>query len=136
MVLYVRHKQGIWINYVHSIEEFREFEDILIPGRHMVIGDLALFSKPMMYWLLKLIEENSEIDCYSSKDIQDPILLSRFVNIIKDPVTYDRTHSMEDFKESSKDYNSVECLLSGFPSEVRLRVPLVSNAQLDLLQNL
>ena len=120
MKLYVRNKSK-WINFIHSVEEFKEFEECYIQGRKMVIGDLAQFNKPMLNRLLKFIEENSDIDCYSSKDITDPILLSRFVEVVKEPLILASSHSIEDFNNSDKDYMSAALYLSAMSNEAKLR---------------
>ncbi len=49
-----------------------------------VIGDLSLWSASSRLRLLKLIEENPQIDVYSSQDLYLPILQSRFTSIEKD----------------------------------------------------
>lgn len=49
-----------------------------------VIGDLSLWSASSRLRLLKLIEENPQIDVYSSQDLYLPILQSRFSSIVKD----------------------------------------------------
>ena len=49
--------------------------------------------------LLKLIEENPALDCYSSEDLVDPIIQSRFVEIRKDPQIIDAHHNVEEFLE-------------------------------------
>lgn len=49
-----------------------------------VIGDLSLWSRNSRLRLLKLIEENPQIDVYSSQDLYIPILQSRFTRIVKD----------------------------------------------------
>lgn len=49
-----------------------------------VIGDLSLWSASSRLRLLKLIEENPQIDVYSSQDLYIPILQSRFSSIVKD----------------------------------------------------
>lgn len=136
MDLYIRHRDNIWINFVHNIEELRAFIEVYIPGRHLVIGDLSLFNKSMFQALLKFIEDNPEIDCYSSRDLTDPILLSRFVNIYKQPLVLDRTHSLDEFKSSSRDYAAVESLLSGYSVDQKLRAPFISLNHLELLNNI
>lgn len=134
MNLYVRKKSGIWINFVNSIQELKMFEESYIPGRHMVIGDLALFSQPMIYRLLKFVEDNPEVDCYSSVDIKNPILLSRFISIYKEPLVLVKTFSPEEFNMSKKDYVSVETLLDSYSDDIKLRAPLVSDSMLKMMQ--
>lgn len=63
-----------------------------------VIGDLSLWNKNSRLRLLKLIEENPQIDVYSSQDLYIPILQSRFVSVVKDmsvkPV-FDKDYSIK-----------------------------------------
>lgn len=63
-----------------------------------VIGDLSLWSASSRLRLLKLIEENPQIDVYSSQDLYIPILQSRFTSIVKDmsvtPV-FDKDYSVK-----------------------------------------
>lgn len=63
-----------------------------------VIGDLSLWSAASRLRLLKLIEENPEIDVYSSQDLYIPILQSRFTHVVKDmsvkPV-YDKEYTIK-----------------------------------------
>ena len=136
MKLYIRHRKSIWINFIHDIQEFREFEDNFIEGRKLVIGDLAQFSKPMVYRLLKFIEAHPEVDCYSSMDIDDPILLSRFVEIVKEPLEITQTHSFEDFNNSANDYTSVVSMLSDIPTDLQLRIPHSRQSSIKLIEKL
>lgn len=107
MKLFIRNKPR-WCNFLHTVEELRQFEEGYVANTSILIGDLATFSKPMMSKLLKLLEENSMIDCYSSQDIPDPVLLSRFVQVVKDPIKLTPSISVDSFLESNKDYQAVE----------------------------
>ena len=49
-----------------------------------VIGDLSLWSAASRLRLLKLVEENPQINVYSSQDLYIPILQSRFTQVVKD----------------------------------------------------
>ena len=135
MKLYIRNKPR-WINFIHNVEEFKEFESNFIKGRKLSIGDLSQFSKPMMYRLLKFIEENPEVDCYSSKDITDSILLSRFVEIIKDPIAISPYHSVEDFNNSPRDYQSAYNYLHHFKNECKLRAVGLKTNMFNLIESL
>lgn len=84
MKLYIRDRER-HVLFVHSVEELMDFSDMYV-GQEVVIGDLSTFNRPMVQRLLKLLEENPRIDCYSSYDIDDPILLSRFTEVIKVPL--------------------------------------------------
>lgn len=89
MKLYIRDLSK-HVVYLHSLQELRDFEDNYI-GMPVVIGDLYYFNEPMRQRLLKFLESNPQIDCYSSYDISDPILLSRFVSVEKTPIEHKPT---------------------------------------------
>lgn len=105
MKLFIRNKQN-WINFLHSTEEFKQFLDNYIPGTQLVIGDISFFNSSMKTMLLKFIEENELVDCYSSQDIMDPVLLSRFIEVVKEPLTY-QTVSLEELRELEKTYPNI-----------------------------
>ncbi len=137
MNLYIRHREkGVWITFLHSIDEFNELEANYIPGRRLVIGDLSLFSKSMLNKLLKFIEENHNIDCFTSKDIDDPILMSRFRSVFKEGVIHNVTHSLEDYQKSTMDYQSSMELMSGWSLDAQLKAPLLPHNKKTLLNEL
>lgn len=131
--LYIRNKSCSYITFLRTREDFVQFVDYYIPGRPLTIGDLATFNKPMRNLLLKFIEENPEVDCYSSEDIVDTVIQSRFIRIIKDPLEFVPDHSLDAFKESDKSHLSALLHLSGASNQVKLRVPLLSNQLLKLV---
>lgn len=133
MRLYVRNRSNIWITFIHDTAELKEFVANYVPGRRFVIGDLALFNQTMLNVLLKFVEENSLIDCYSSQDIMNPILLSRFVEIVKDPIALAPTLSLEEFQNSSHDYTSSVIFLDGMSLEKKYRAPICKSSMLKLL---
>lgn len=134
MKLYVREKPKAWINFIHDVEEFKEFEMMYIPGRKLVIGDISTFSKPMLNRLLKFIEENHEIDCYTSKDLMDPILLSRFVEVVKEPLNVIKGHSVDDYNNSQKSYVDAVANLSGLSINAQIYAPVVPYNMFQLLE--
>lgn len=136
MNLYIRHRSGVWINFISNLSELKQFEDSYLPGRHLVLGDLSLFTPTMILHLLKFIEENSDIDCYSSSDIKDPILLSRFVNVYKEPLCLVKTYSLDEFNDSDKSYSSAESLLDGTSDDIKLRISRVNSNLSKLLLSL
>ena len=77
--LFIRNRKCGYITFLHNKQELLDFIYSYIPGRHLVIGDVATFNNSMRQALLKLIEENPMLDCYSSEDLVDPIIQSRFV---------------------------------------------------------
>ena len=118
--LYIR-KKPAWINYIHDVNEFNQFIDVL-SDKVTVIGDVALFSNHMKNMLLKLLEERTNIHLYSSDDIHDPILLSRIAVIEKEPIEVIQNGlDLEAYEESNKGYMSVRSNLSILPSEIQLR---------------
>ena len=131
MKLFIRNRPR-WCNFLHTVEELRQFEEGYIPNTSILIGDLATFNKPMMSKLLKLLEENPLIDCYSSQDIPDQVLLSRFVQVVKDPISLESHISEESFLDSDKDYQSVELYLD-LPNDLKLLATGQSKFGLTLL---
>ena len=131
MKLFIRNRPR-WCNFLHTVDELRQFEESYIPKTSILIGDLATFNKPMMSKLLKLLEENPMIDCYSSQDIPDQVLLSRFVQVVKDPISLTPHISEESFLESDKDYQAVELYLD-LPTDLKLVAAGQSKFGLTLL---
>ena len=84
MNLYIRDR-GRRVVFLHDINELRNFIEVYV-GQEVVIGDLSTFNRPMVQCLLKFVEENPRVDCYSSYDIDDPILMSRFTKVFKEPL--------------------------------------------------
>lgn len=103
MILYVRDRSQ-FINFIKGVSELRDFAESYVPGTSLVIGDLATFSGPMRSMLLKLLEDNPSIDCYSSEDIVDSVLLSRFTRIVKEPLVLRTSHSEKDFLQGNRSY--------------------------------
>lgn len=134
MRLYIRHKVG-WVNFVANVAELRMFEEGYFPGNKVIIGDLALFNRAMRMKLLKLLEENPLIDCYSSEDVSDPVLLSRFTEVIKEPLLLKREISEDLYFQSSRDYSSVEQYLD-LSYERKLLAFRRTKFQLTLINNL
>lgn len=114
------------------MDELRQFEEMYVPGTKILIGDLATFSKPMLSKLLKLLEENPAIDCYSSQDLMDFVLLSRFVQVIKDPLELKREISEDAYLSSDKDYQSVQIHLD-LPASLKLLAKGRTKFELTLL---
>lgn len=135
MILYIRSSDR-WINFLHNIHEFRMFEEMYIPGTPILIGDISQFSKPMTNGLLKLLEDNPSIDCFSSKDLQNPVLLSRFVKVLKDPLVYSVSTSVEDFINSNRDFVSIKTSLPTISPDVQLRLYHCSNFVINMVSSL
>lgn len=133
--LFIRNRSCGYITFLHDKDEMVEFSTYYLPGRHLVIGDLSTFSKPMKNMLLKLIEENPALDCYSSSDICDPIIQSRFVQIIKDPLALKESHSLDDYLSSDKSHQSAIMYLSAFSSSQKLRTPFCNRQLFKLFNN-
>lgn len=131
MKLYIR-TRPYWCNFVHTIEELRQFEDAYIPNTKILIGDLSTFNKQMSSKLLKLLEENPLIDCYSSQDLTDAVLLSRFMEVIKEPLSLNPIVSEEQFLNSDKSYQSAKLYLD-LPVSLLLHSAGVSKFELNLL---
>lgn len=136
MRLLIRHRDNVWVTYLHDIKELREFISAYLPGRHLTIGDVSLFNSAMRTLLLKFVEENPEVDLYSSFDVVDPILLSRATEVIKEPLTYSRSNSIDQFFESDKSYLSAQSLLASSSIESKLRAHSCSKSLLKVLVSL
>lgn len=131
--LLIRVKNKGWITYLHTEAEMKEFVDNYIPGRRLILGDVALFTPQMKSMLLKLIEENPSLEVYSSVDIQDPTLLSRFVLIEKEPLSPITGCEAEKFSQSSKSYLDTRAYLDNRSIDVKLRAPILPKQALRLL---
>ena len=136
MNLYVRHRQGIWITFVHDVVEFKDLIINYIPGRKIVIGDVSQFNNTMMNMLLKFIEENHDIDIYSSEDVLNPILLSRILKVYKQPLAYQETHSIDRFAESDRSFLASKTLLSRFSNDKKIRATLASTNLLKIINSI
>lgn len=135
--LYVRFRsQDRWVNMVHSIDEFRDLIDAYFPGTPLVIGDYSTFDGRMKSMLLKFIEDNPEVSVYSSEDVPDAILLSRFPNIEKVPLQISPYHDDASWANAKRDYANVVALQSSCPTDIKLRMPLISRKLEDLLKSL
>lgn len=84
MQLYIRDRSR-HVVFLHNIDELKEFEENYM-GQDVVIGDLYYFNKAMTQRLLKFLEDNPSIGCYSSYDLTDPVLCSRFSVVKKMPL--------------------------------------------------
>lgn len=123
----MRHREGLWLNFVNGKDELKEFEYNMIPGRRVVLADLSTFNQVMRLMLLKLLEEHPEdVDCYSSVDVIDPILLSRFTEVVKAPSSIVVGYDEDAWKEAKHDYANVVQMMGDKSLDVQLRLPLVS----------
>lgn len=132
MILYVR-SRGRFINFVHSVEEFKMFQDSYIPGTPILLGDISMFNSPMKVMLLKFIEENSNVSCYSSQDITDPVLLSRFVQVIKEPLV-PQSISVDELRDLDKSYETISGV--SLSATIKLHLYHAANSILNILQQL
>mgnify|MGYP005794907841 CR=1 FL=1 len=123
MTLFIRDK-SVWVNFVHSIAELRDLVSSYIPGSRIVVGDVGLFSNAMVQVLLKFIEDHPEVDCYSSVELSDRVLLSRFIEIKKEPPVVVSDYSDETFLESDQSYLSARQHLGLHDTELLYAVNL------------
>lgn len=105
MRLYIRDK-SCYVNFVHDVKELREFIGSYQYGTSIVLGDVALFSGQMRSMLLKFVEDNPAVDVFSSVDILDAVLLSRFPLVQKEPLSYKVAHDEKGFMSSDRRYLS------------------------------
>lgn len=131
--LYIRDRSCGYITFLHSKQELTEFIENYIPGRPLVIGDLSQFNSGMKQMLLKFIEENPIINCYSSEDPVDGILQSRFIEILKQPVVLASNHDVTAYLSSDRSYQSALNCLSGVSNSIKLRAPLCRNQIIKFL---
>ncbi len=133
ITLYIR-KKPKWINYVNTAQDLRDFIDSCVFKSEIVIGDLALFSKPMKSMLLKLLEDKGNVSLYSSEDISDPVILSRVTFIEKEPVPKDMNGlDIDAYNDSPRDYQSVVQNLSTLPTSSKLVATKLNQRLLNFL---
>lgn len=131
MRLYVRDRSR-FINMVHTVAELRSFVEDYLYGTPVVLGDVSVFSGQMRSMLLKFLEDNPMVDCYSSVDISDAVLLSRFTQVIKEPNELTTAHSVDDYFESDCSLQS-SVLHLGIPDSARLLTQGASRFGVSLL---
>ena len=131
MKLLVRDRSR-FINFVSTVQGLRDFVDAYVPGSSIVLGDISTFSGQMLSMLLKFIEENPMVDCYSSLDIVDPVLLSRFTEVVKTPLSLSSVHSEKDFMGSDRSFSSAVQHLE-FSDTLRLLAVGGSKTEISLL---
>lgn len=131
--LFIRNRSCGYITFLHTKQELVDFMANYLPGRALVIGDIATFNKPMRQALLKFIEENPSVSCYSSEDLVDPILQSRFHTISKEPLVLDLHHNVDDYLASDKSYQSAHMCLNALSATDKLRAPRCKRIALKLL---
>lgn len=102
------------------------FVDAYLPGTPLIVGDLATFSRQMMQMLLKFVEDNPEVSCYSSVDVADPVLLSRFPEIVKEPLSLKAGSDDDAWDQALHDYANAVVLQGSVRTDVKLRMPLMS----------
>lgn len=130
MRLFIRQRPQ-WINFLHTVEDIKAFEEAYVAGTQVLIGDLCTFNRYMLQRLLKLLEENPRIDCYSSQDIADPVLLSRFLQVVKDPP--EKEKPSDDFFETDRSYSAVDASFS-FSYGLKLYAEKQSKFNITLLE--
>lgn len=131
MTLFIR-DNSVCVNFVHGVAELRAFVGDYIYGTYVVLGDLSLFTGPMRSMLLKFLEDHPMVDCYSSEDLSDAVLLSRFSRVVKQPLVVSCSHSEDEFRKSNRSYGSVLQYLD-VPNSVRMLAVRCSDFDLSLL---
>lgn len=133
ITLFIRKKPN-WINYVNSVQEFKQFIESLVSNQPLIIGDLAQFSQPMKNLLLKLLEERNNVSLYSSSDIVDPVLMSRIAFVEKEPLVLTQEGlNLDAYNDSPKDYQSVYMNLSVLSDVNKMRAVKLSSRMVNLL---
>ena len=119
MKFYIR-KKPCWITFIHDVSELRSLIADYMPGNRLVIGDLSQFNNSMMNMMLKFCEDNPSIDVYSSTDLNNRVLMSRFSEVIKEPLKLDPMYSVEAFQESDKSSQSVLMYLNPYANSKKI----------------
>jgi hypothetical protein len=133
ITIFIRKKPN-WINYVNSVQEFKQFIESLVSNQPIIIGDLAQFSQPMKNLLLKLLEERNNVSLYSSSDIVDPILMSRIAFVEKEPLILTQEGlNLDAYNDSPKDYQSVYMNLSVLSDMNKMRAVKLNSRMVNLL---
>lgn len=132
-VLYIRHRpENRWINFIGNTEELKEAVGSYMGGQ-ILIGDLTLFNDTMSNMLLKFIEENPFVDCYSSVDLQNSVLLSRFSQIVKDKLIIKGGITIDEFRTSKREFADIEGAFGSRSADIKLRLYHARNSMLNLL---
>ena len=133
ITIFIRKKPN-WINYVNSVQEFKQFIESLVSNQPIIIGDLAQFSQPMKNLLLKLLQERNNVSLYSSSDIVDPILMSRIAFVEKEPLILTQEGlNLDAYNDSPKDYQSVYMNLSVLSDINKMRAVKLNSRMVNLL---
>lgn len=117
--LYIRDRKK-WITFCYSVEDLNFQIQNYVPGRDIIIGDIAQFNNAMKQKLLKFLEDNPCISCYSEYEIADPVLISRFVRVIKERLEISTSQSTEEFMKSAKNYPDIRVFVPHITPEVQL----------------
>lgn len=133
--LYIRNKEAAnRAVFLHTPSEMTEFTEMYVPGRAVLIGDVSTFKGTMRSQLLKFIEENPSVDMYSSEDIPDPVLYSRTVEVIKEPLTMLPKNDVDAFFKSPRSHQDALQFLSGYSNTKKLLAPSLSQRNFRLIQ--
>lgn len=131
--VYIRVKPT-WINFIKDESELTQLVDTMDIYRPIVVGDVSLFSRSLKNNLLKVVEEYNNISIYSSSDIADGILLSRFTRVVKEaPQVIQNGTEVELYEDSPRDYESVMSNLSTLDRELQLRATKLNSRSLQML---
>lgn len=131
--VYIRVKPT-WINFIKDESELTQLVDTMDIYRPIVVGDVSLFSRSLKNNLLKVVEEYNNISIYSSSDIADGILLSRFTRVVKEaPQVIQNGIEVELYEDSPRDYESVMSNLSTLDRELQLRATKLNSRSLQML---
>lgn len=133
MTLYIR-KHPKWVHFVNNVSELREFCTAYVHGTETLLGDLGRFNRPMINVLLRFLESNPAVDCYSSADLSDSVLLSRFTTIEKQNEPVLHSPSDEQFLQSPRTVLDADIHLT-LPAAGKLLATGCSNFEFTLLKH-
>lgn len=130
--LYIR-KRTTTPEIVHNVSELRDFIADYIEGRKLLLDISLIYSGASRALLLKFLEDNPEVDCFSTTDILDPILLSRFRVIEKDPIPFHPCYDDDKFIEGKHTYENAYQYLTCSNAKKLLAVRVYNPDLLDIL---
>lgn len=102
-------------------------------GSPICIGDLSTFNQVTLQQLLKFVEDNPQVDLYSSEDVTCAPLLSRAIRVVKEYKTPPKDANLDAYLNSSKSYADVEQFMSDLDYQKKLVVKGLPQRALRLL---
>lgn len=130
MNIYIR-KKPKWVNFLTSQELTQVIENYT--GTPICIGDIALYNKQSIQKLLKFVEDNPQVDLYSSEDIESKTLLSRAVAVYKEVRVLTESLDLKEYAQSGGNYTDMVMSLAGLPNRQKLLIKGMSSRVVNLV---